>query len=91
MQKASSQLASACSSVLSPHPGDRKRAVSTKEIIKKDFNVIMLGILGLGFLLAGAFVATGYGEYILTFIGAFIIISGHLRNFRLCRKEGCEH
>ena len=30
----------------------------------KDFNVIMLGILGLSFLLAGAFVATGYGEYI---------------------------
>ncbi len=57
----------------------------------KDFNVIMLGILGLGFLLAGAFVATGYGEYILTFIGAFIIISGHLRNFRLCRKDGCDH
>ncbi len=57
----------------------------------KDFNVIMLGILGLSFLLAGAFVATGYGEYILTFIGAFIIISGHLRNFRLCRKDGCDH
>ncbi len=57
----------------------------------KDFNVIMLGVLGLGFLLAGAFAATGYGEYVFTFIGAFIIISGHLRNFRLCRKDGCDH
>lgn len=58
----------------------------------KDFNVIMLGVLGLGLLLAGAFMATGYGEYVFTFIGAFILISGHLRNFRLCRKDGCcEH
>ena len=57
----------------------------------KDFNVIMLGTLGLGLLLAGAFTATGYGEYILTFIGAFVMISGHLRNFRLCRKSGCDH
>ncbi len=57
----------------------------------KDFNVIMLGILGLGFLLAGAFVATGYQEYAFTFIGAFILISGHLRNFRLCRKYCCDH
>ncbi len=57
----------------------------------KDFNVIMLGILGLGFLLAGAFAAAGYGEYIFTFIGAFIMISGHLRNFRLCRQDGCNH
>ena len=58
----------------------------------KDSNVIMLGASGLGLLLAGAFMATGYGEYIFTFIGAFIMISGHLRNFRLCRKDGCcEH
>lgn len=57
----------------------------------KDFNVIMLGILGLGFLLAGAFAVPGYGEYILTFIGAFVMISGHLRNFRLCRKSCCDH
>ncbi|MCY3986945.1 MAG: MerC domain-containing protein [Candidatus Dadabacteria bacterium] len=58
----------------------------------KDFNVIVLGVLGLGFLVSGAFVTRGYGEYIFTFIGAFIMISGHLRNFRLCRKDDCyEH
>lgn len=57
----------------------------------RDFNVIMLGILGLCFLLAGAFMATGYQEYVFTFIGAFLMISGHLRNFRLCRKYCCDH
>ena len=58
----------------------------------KDFGVIMLGGVGLYFLLVGAFAATGYVESILTLIGAFIMISGHLRNFRLCRKDGCcEH
>ncbi len=57
----------------------------------KDFSVITLGILGLSFLLVGAFGATGYEESILTLIGAFIMVLGHLRNFRLCRKDGCEH
>lgn len=57
----------------------------------KDFSVITLGILGLSFLLAGAFGTTGYEESILTLIGAFIMVLGHLRNFRLCRKDGCEH
>ena len=57
----------------------------------KDFNVIMLGVLGLCFLVAGIFAATGYEDSILTLIGAFIMVCGHLRNFRLCRKEGCEH
>lgn len=57
----------------------------------KDFSVIMLGVLGLSFLLAGAFAATGYEDSVLTLIGAFIMVCGHLRNFRLCRKDGCEH
>ena len=57
----------------------------------KDFNVMMLGGLGLCFLLAGAFAATGYEESVLTLIGAFVMLSGHLRNFRLCRKNCCEH
>jgi len=57
----------------------------------KDFSVIMLGGVGLYFLLVGAFAVTGYLESILTLIGAFIMISGHLRNFRLCRKDGCGH
>lgn len=57
----------------------------------KDFSVITLGILGLSFLLVGVFGATGYEESILTLIGAFIMVLGHLRNFRLCRKDGCEH
>lgn len=54
----------------------------------KDFKVVMLGVLGFCFLLTGAFAATGYEETILTFIGAFVMICGHLRNFRLCRKGG---
>ena len=58
----------------------------------KDFKVIMLGIVGLCFLLLGAFAATGYEDFVLTLIGASIMASGHLRNFRLCRKDGCcEH
>lgn len=57
----------------------------------KDFSVIMLGGVGLYFLLVGAFAATGYAESILTLIGACIMISGHLRNFRLCRKYCCDH
>ena len=57
----------------------------------KDLNVIMLGILGLCLLLAGAFVATGYKGSTLTLIGAFIMICGHLRNFKLCKRDGCEH
>lgn len=57
----------------------------------KDFTVIMLGGVGLYFLLVGAFAATGYVESILTLIGASIMISGHLRNFRLCRKYCCDH
>ena len=57
----------------------------------KDFSVVMLGVLGLCFLLAGAFAATGYQESALTLIGALIMASGHLRNFRLCREDSCEH
>jgi len=57
----------------------------------KDFNGIMLGALGLCFLLVGAFAAEGYWESVLTLIGAFTMVSGHLRNFRRCRKDGCEH
>ncbi len=57
----------------------------------KDFNVIMLGVLGLCLLLTGAFAATGYGESVFTLIGAFVMLSGHLRNFRLCRKDCCDH
>ncbi len=58
----------------------------------KDFKVVMMGILGLGFLLAGVFAATTeHQEYILTFIGAFLMICGHLRNFRMCRQGCCSH
>ena len=57
----------------------------------KDLRVIVLVVLGLCFILVGIFATTNYMEYVLAFIGAFIMILGHLRNFRLCRKEGCEH
>ena len=57
----------------------------------KDFKVIMLGVVGLCFLVAGTFAATVYQDSALTFVGAFIMASGHLRNFRLCRKDSCEH
>ena len=57
----------------------------------KDLGVVVLVVLGLCFILVGIFATTGYEEYVLAFIGAFIMIFGHLRNFRLCRKDGCEH
>ena len=55
----------------------------------KDLSVIALVVLGLCFILVGIFATTGYMEYVLAFIGAFIMILGHLRNFRLCRQDGC--
>ncbi len=55
----------------------------------KDLSVIVLVVVGLCFILAGIFATTGYMEYVLAFIGAFIMIFGHLRNFRLCRKDDC--
>ena len=57
----------------------------------KDLGVIALVVLGLCFILVGVFATTGYEEYVLAFIGAFIMIFGHLRNFRLCRKDCCDH
>lgn len=58
----------------------------------KDFNVVMLVVLGLCLLLVGAFAAEeGYQELAFTFAGAFVVLSGHLRNFRLCRKHCCDH
>ncbi|MCY4379139.1 MAG: MerC domain-containing protein [Candidatus Dadabacteria bacterium] len=58
----------------------------------KDLRVIVLVVLGLCFILVGIFAATDYMEYVLAFIGAFIMILGHLRNFKLCRKDGsCDH
>lgn len=55
----------------------------------KDTRVVGLGVCGLCLLVAGAFGADGYLEPALTLAGAFVMVLGHARNFRLCRKDGC--
>lgn len=56
----------------------------------KDFGVIVLGATGLCLLLVGAFALETYEEP-LTITGSLLMIFGHLRNFRFCRKADCCH
>jgi hypothetical protein len=57
----------------------------------EDRAVIALGALGMAFLVA----ARGFEESPLeswsTVAGSLTLISAHLRNFRLCRADRCEH
>ena len=57
----------------------------------KDPRVFLFGISGLCLLVAGAFGADGRGETALTLAGAFVMVLGHARNFRLCREDLCAH
>ena len=59
----------------------------------KDSMVIMLGTAGLSFLLIGAFAVreASFQELFFTIVGSFMMIFGHFRNFRLCRKDSCEY
>jgi peptidoglycan/LPS O-acetylase OafA/YrhL len=59
----------------------------------KDRIVLMFGILGLAILIGTAFVEEGVlnenGERFLTVLGATALAIGHIRNYRLCRKNQC--
>ena len=59
----------------------------------KDRVVVTLGVLGLGALCAAALAghdALGeLGERLVTLAGAITLAAGHVRNFRLCRRDAC--
>lgn len=60
----------------------------------KDRFVIALGALGLVVLMAtgiwGHDLLGEMGERIATTLGSVVLVSGHLRNYRLCRQDKCE-
>lgn len=61
----------------------------------KDALVLLLGVIGFMLLLSGVFIANAvagdYGEIIFTTAGGLMLVSGHIRNFMLCREDYCEH
>lgn len=61
----------------------------------KDVLVVLLGVAGFILLLTGFFVGNAvageYGEILFTIAGGLILISGHVRNFMLCREDNCKH
>ena len=61
----------------------------------KDRQVLLLGAVGIvGMVLAGTVlhdVVGEAGEKIVTLAAAALLISAHLRNFKLCRAETCQH
>ena len=61
----------------------------------KDSCVLLLGLFGFfTLLLAAFFVSTEFGELaekLLTSLGSMLMISGHIRNYKLCRDSGCDH
>jgi len=61
----------------------------------KDAAVLVAGACGLSILVfTAAFghdLAGELGEKLLTFVGAAVLSAGHLRNYRLCRREACDH
>lgn len=63
--------------------------------IHRDLFTLLLGISGLVtlFLAATALHAIlgGLGERILTVLGSLVLAVAHLRNFRLCRADACDH
>lgn len=61
----------------------------------KDISVLILGIVGFLLLLSGVFIGNSvsgeHGEIMFTTAGGFLLVSGHIRNFLLCREDYCEH
>jgi hypothetical protein len=61
----------------------------------KDRAVIALGAAGLGILVLAALSGPEWlgnaGERGMTLLGSFAIMAGHMRNFRLCRRDDCTH
>lgn len=61
----------------------------------KDNKVLLLGILGMFVLVSSAFwghdLVGELGERLFTVLGGLVLAAAHLRNFRLCRHDHCEH
>lgn len=61
----------------------------------KDISVMILGIAGFSLLVFSAYLGEqtvgDTGEKVLTSAGGLTMVLGHLRNFRLCRDDACEH
>jgi hypothetical protein len=59
----------------------------------KDLYVVLLCGLGLAVIVvaatAGHELIGDTGETIVTLAGSVLLIAGHVRNFRLCRKDAC--
>ena len=60
----------------------------------KDRMVFILGIVGLMSLVLTAYLGHDVfgelGEKVATVISGVILVSGHFRNYRLCRHDGCD-
>lgn len=57
----------------------------------KDLAVVGLGVLGVAFLVMARGFEESRLESWLTVAGSLTLITAHLRNFRLCRVDRCEH
>lgn len=60
----------------------------------KDLLVAVIGLVGLTFLISASLGHEFLGETnerILTIMGAAVISVGHLQNYRLCRRDECDH
>ncbi|RIH81990.1 MerC mercury resistance protein [Calidithermus terrae] len=57
----------------------------------KDRAVVAFGLAGMAFLVAARGFEESPPETWLTVAGSLTLIGAHLRNFRLCRAERCEH
>lgn len=61
----------------------------------KDWFVLLAGFGGMAGLVAAAIfgheVLGESGERIATVVMTILLAAGHVRNFRLCRNDGCEH
>ena len=61
----------------------------------KNKSVLFAGIAGLGFLVfadfAGHALLGENGERAATLLGAAFIALAHIRNYRICRSQDCDH
>ena len=61
----------------------------------RGWGVVVIGLMGLGLLGTAAFAeAMGLGEIgetVLTVLGALVVASAHVLNYRACRACDCEH
>ncbi len=61
----------------------------------KDLLTLVLGILGLVVFVLAATTLHGLlgeaGERVVTVLSAIALTAAHVRNFKLCRAQACEH